>query len=257
MTSPARAPARVRFCRDPAHVIRIGHRGASAAAPENTLAAFAAALDLGVDAIELDCQLSADDELVVIHDETLERTTSGIGPVGARSWAELAALDAGSWRDPRFRGERIPRLADVLRLVDGRAVVNVEIKSARDLGTIEPKLVQLASAHDALDWVLFSSFHEPALHNMRAVSVDAAIGVLWDRPAPTAAIELAKALAAGCIIPGRRHVDRALVDAAHAHNLGVWVWTVNELAEMRRLAALGVDALFSDHPERFASLANT
>lgn len=247
-------PAVLRFRRDPLEVIRIAHRGASGTAPENTLAAFAAALDLGVDAVELDCQLSADGELVVIHDETLERTTSGLGPVGARTWAELAELDAGSWRARRFRGERIPRLADVLDLVAGRAVVNVEIKSARDVGTIEAKLADLVAARDATGWVVFSSFQEAAVRNLRAVLPSAAIGILWDRRPATAALDLAAELRAGCVVPGRRHVDRALIAAAHARDLGVWVWTVNDVAEMRRFAALGVDALFSDYPERFAAL---
>src|SRR5438552_1390463 len=114
----------MRTRRDAKGIIRIAHRGASARAPENTYASFAAALDLGVDAIELDCQLSADGELVVIHDETLDRTTSGLGPVGAKTYHELAALDAGAWWDPRHRGERIPRLADVLTQIDGRALLD-------------------------------------------------------------------------------------------------------------------------------------
>src|SRR5437867_120130 len=114
------APA-LRVRRDVTRVLRIAHRGASGRAPENTHVAFAAALELGVDAIEIDCQLSADGELVVIHDETLDRTTTGLGPVGAKTWGELATLDAGSWWDPRFRGERIPRLADVLAQIGGRA----------------------------------------------------------------------------------------------------------------------------------------
>src|SRR5437762_10196522 len=118
----------------PGTCFRIAHRGASGRAPENTHAAFAAALELGVDAIELDCQLSADGVPVVIHDETLERTTSGIGPVRATPWKELACLDAGAWSGAAFAGERIPRLDDVLTQLDGRVVLNVEIKSARDVG---------------------------------------------------------------------------------------------------------------------------
>jgi len=246
------APIRVR--RNPAGIIRIAHRGASSRAPENTHAAFAAALELGVDAIELDCQLSADGELVVIHDETLERTTSGLGPVGAKPWRELAMLDAGGWWDSRFRGERIPRLADVLAQIAGRVMLNVEIKSARDVGVIEAKLAALVGTASASDWVLFSSFHEPALRNLRAVAPWAAIGVLWDRRPASGALTLAADIGARCIAPGRRIVDDLLVGAAHAQSLGVWVWTVNDVGEMRRLVAAGVDGLFSDYPERLAAL---
>jgi len=238
--------------------LRVAHRGASGRAPENTHAAFAAALALGVDAIELDCQLSADGELVVIHDETLERTTDGLGPVCARTWPELARLDAGSWRGEAFRGERIPRLADVLEQLGGRAALNVEIKSARDLGMIEEKLAALVrthvATHDAAEWVLFSSFHEAAVRTLRTLAPWAAIGILWDRRPAAGALALAADLGAACIIPSRRCVDAALVEAAHARGLGAWVWTVNDVEEMRRLLALGVDALVSDYPERFAAL---
>lgn len=245
----------LRFRRGPEVFIRAAHRGASGQAPENTHAAFAAALDLGVDAIELDCQLSADGELVVIHDETLDRTTDGLGPVAARTWAELAVLDAGAWRGPQFRSERIPRLEDVLDQVSGRALLNVEIKSARDVGAIEAKLAALTTARAALEWILFSSFHETAARNLHAAAPAAAIGVLWDRRPPSAALDLAAALDARCIILARRLVDARFVEAAHARDLGVWVWTVNEVLEMRRLLALGVDALFSDYPERFCAVA--
>jgi glycerophosphoryl diester phosphodiesterase len=252
MTSAGAATIRARSA--PGTLVRIAHRGASGRAPENTMAAFAAALVLGVDAIELDCQLSADGVPVVIHDETLDRTTSGLGPVGAKSWNELAALDAGAWYGPTFRGERIPRLEDVLARLDGRVVLNVEIKSACDVGAIEAPLVELVAARGALSWVLFSSFHEAAVRNVRAASADAAIGVLWDREPATGALALAHELRARCIAPSRRRVTPELIAAAHARDLGVWVWTVNDVAEMRRLVAAGVDALFSDYPERFAEL---
>jgi glycerophosphoryl diester phosphodiesterase len=247
-------PATIRARAAPGAFIRIAHRGASGTAPENTRAAFAAALDLGVDAIELDCQLSADGVLVVIHDETLERTTSGIGPVCAKTWSELAMLDAGTWRGTAFGGERIPRLETVLEQLAARVVLNVEIKSLRDVGTIEGPLVRAVIDHDALDWVLFSSFHEQALRNVRGVSGDAAIGVLWDRRPAAGALALAAELDARCIVPSRRIVTPELVTAAHARDVGVWVWTVNDAAEMRRLVAAGVDALFSDYPERFAEV---
>ncbi len=233
----------------------IAHRGASGRAPENTHAAFAAALALGAEAIELDCQLSADGELVVIHDETLDRTTDGQGPVGDRTAAELAALDAGAWFDPSYRGERIPRLADVIAQLRGRVTLNVEIKSARDLGTIESKLAALIAAERAAEWVLCSSFHPEALRTMRAAAPWARLGVLCDEDPRRGGLALALELKAEVLIPGRRWVDARIVEEAHVRGLDVWVWTVNEPGEMRRLIALGVDAIFSDWPERFAGLA--
>jgi glycerophosphoryl diester phosphodiesterase len=233
----------------------IAHRGASGRAPENTHAAFAAALDLGAEAIELDCQLSADGELVVIHDETLDRTTDGRGPVGDRSAAELARLDAGSWFAAEFRGERIPRLADVLAQLRGHGTLNVEIKSARDLGVIEPKLAALVAAEHATEWVVFSSFHPAGVRNMRAAAPWARLGVLCDQEPLPDGLALAVELGAEVLIPGRRWVDGRVLAAAHARGLAVWVWTVNEPGEMRRLIALGVDAIFSDYPERFSGQA--
>jgi glycerophosphoryl diester phosphodiesterase len=233
----------------------IAHRGASGRAPENTHAAFAAALDLGAEAIELDCQLSADGELVVIHDETLERTTDGAGPVGDRTAAELAQLDAGAWFGPAFAGERIPRLADVLAQVRDRVTLNVEIKSARDLGLIEPKLAALVAAEHAAEWVVFSSFHSEAVRAMRALAPWARLGVLCDEDPRARGLALANEVNAEVLIPGRRWTDARVVEEAHVRGLDVWVWTVNEPGEMRRLIALGVDALFSDYPERFAGLA--
>lgn len=232
----------------------IAHRGASGRAPENTHAAFAAALALGAEAIELDVQLSADGELVVIHDETLERTTDGAGPVGDRTAAELAALDAGSWFAPEFRGERIPLLADVIAQVRDRVTLNVEIKSARDLGVIEPKLAALVAAERATEWIVFSSFHAEAVRGMRAYAPWARLGVLCDEDPRTRGLALAGEVGAELVIPGRRWVDARVVEEAHVRGYDVWVWTVNEPGEIRRLLALGVDAIFSDYPERFSSL---
>ena len=243
----------MRVRRDGGPFIGLAHRGFSGTHPENTHAAFAAALDLGVDGIELDCQLSADGELVVIHDETLDRTTTGLGPVGAKTWAELATLDAGAWRGQQFRGERIPRLVDVIAQIDSRATLNVELKCARDVGTIEPTLASRPEVRAAADWLVFSSFHEQAVRGMRAAAPWASIGILWDRRPARAALALATELDARCVIPGRRVLDRAVVDAAHALGFGVWVWTVNAVDDMRATVALGVDALFSDFPDRFAA----
>jgi len=232
----------------------IAHRGASGRAPENTHAAFAAALNLGAEAVELDCQLSADGELVVIHDETLDRTTDGHGAVGDRSAAELARLDAGSWFGAEYRGERIPRLADVLAQLRDRVILNIEIKSAHDVGVIEPKLAALIVAERAADWVVFSSFHSEGVRNMRTAAPWARLGVLCDQDPLAGGLALATELGAEFLIPGRRWVDGRVVATAHARGLDVWVWTVNEPGEMRRLIALGVDALFSDYPERFSGL---
>ena len=242
------------WARATAGCIRIAHRGASADFPENTLRAFEEALALGVDAIELDCQLSADGELVVIHDETLERTTDGIGPVCAHTWEELRRLDAGRWKDDRFRGVGVPRLGDVLELVADRALINVELKSFEDVGRIERPVTALVQRHGATDRVVFSSFHTEVVRGVRAVAGWARLGILCQRAPVSAAMALAEELGAGCVVPRRKLIDARVVDEAHRRGLGVWVWTVNDRVDMRRLRALGVDAMFSDYPARFADV---
>ena len=112
-----------------ADVMVIAHRGASSYAPENTLAAFDLALHMGCRHLELDVDFTRDGHIVVIHDETVDRTTNGTGPVGSHTLAELRALDAGSWFGPQFAGERIPMFAEVLERYHGRAHLHTEIKA--------------------------------------------------------------------------------------------------------------------------------
>ena len=139
--------------------LSIAHRGASAEAPENTVAAFDQALALGFSHLELDAQLSADGEVVVIHDATLERTTNGHGPVAAMAGAELAALDAGSWFHERFAGQRIPTLADVLRRYRGRAHLHLELKSEEP--TLAPAVARLLDEHGWLGTAVATSSEAP------------------------------------------------------------------------------------------------
>ena len=134
----------------------IAHRGASAEAPENTLPAFQLAAEQGADWFELDCQLSADDEVVVIHDATLERTTDGTGRVADHTLAELRALDAGSWFDPRFAGTPIPTLAEALELTPGRHRIGayVEIKSVADERALMEQVLARCQGHQRLEGAL-------------------------------------------------------------------------------------------------------
>jgi len=122
----------------------IAHRGASAYAPENTLAAFALAAEQGADWFELDCTLSKDGEVIVIHDDDVERTTGGTGKVADLTLAELKALDAGSWFDPKFAGEKLPTLGEALDLAKGRIGVYIEIKDSADDRRLSNEILKLA-----------------------------------------------------------------------------------------------------------------
>src|SRR5205814_5101727 len=148
----------------------IAHRGASGTHPENTLAAFRRAVELGADMIELDVQLTRDGEVVVFHDATLERTTDGAGAVSDRTLAEIRRLDAGAWFGPAFRGTRVPTLAEVLAAVG--LPVNVELKPVGDDG-LEARALAVVESAGALARVVFSSFDAGALERLRACAAGA------------------------------------------------------------------------------------
>src|SRR4029450_436821 len=144
----------------------IAHRGASGTCPENTLPAFRRAVELGVPMVELDVQLTRDGHPVVIHDSTLERTTSGYGAVRRRTLAEIAALDAGRWVAPALAGTRAPALGDVLATIPIR--INVELKAIGGDG-LEHRALQAVEEAGALGRVVFSSFHPSTLERLRGL----------------------------------------------------------------------------------------
>lgn len=232
----------------------IAHRGFSAKAPENTLAAFAAALDANADMVELDVTLSRDGHVVVIHDDTLDRSTSGSGPVEAHDLEALRSLDAGSWFHADFAGERIPLLSEVYDLCRDRIVINVELKGIqgqdRRCRFVEA-VTDLTSSGNMLDTVLFSSFDHKLLHELRKKLPKAFIGVLahGDEALPTM-----RKLSALSYHPDIRHVDAAFVASVHARGAVVLPWASlgdNTTQMMQKCLAHCCDGFFADDPELF------
>jgi glycerophosphoryl diester phosphodiesterase len=228
------------------------HRGARRAAPENTLPAFAAALHMGADGIELDVHRSADGELVVIHDFTVDKTTDGHGAVAQMTYAELSALDAGSSFSPAFAGTRIPRLVEVLDLVGDRCRINIEIKSIDPYANdASADVAALIGARSLYAQVIVSSFNPMTLIKLRHLDPRIALGMLYGGEMPA----FFRAVWAGLPIrPEAQHPQHDLVDAAYmewAHKVDAQVntWTVNEPVEAQRLAALGVTTLITDVPD--------
>ncbi len=229
------------------------HRGAKAVTPENTLPAFQRALEMGVDGIELDIHCSKDGKLAVIHDESLTRTTTATGRVGAYTAAELAKIDAGSHFSAAFAGVGVPTLDEVFDLVGNRCRVNVEIKSDDPNGgdQVEP-LLAMIEARNLYDQVIVSSFNPPSLIKMRALAPKVQLGLLYYLPLPTF---LRDAWFTPIIHPEALHPAYGLVDAklmawASAHKCAVNTWTVNDVTEAKRLADLGVDVIMSDIPDQ-------
>jgi glycerophosphoryl diester phosphodiesterase len=222
------------------------HRGASREYPENTLAAFQRALELGVPGIELDVHLSADGVPVVLHDETVDRTTNASGPVSAFTAADLASLDAGG-------GEGIPTLSQVIDLVAGKTRLNIEVKVADAADAV---LALVANRTD-LDWAI-SSFVWDVLRHARGTSTDA---ILW--PLSIGATEEAIALAQEIGATQLNLLDQA-VDADIVRfllDLGIesWIWTVNDPDRAAQLIEWGVTGICTDDPalmmRRLASTA--
>ena len=228
------------------------HRGAREVAPENTMAAFQAALAMSADGIELDVMLSADGIPVVIHDFTLERTTNGQGPVGAQTLAQLQALDAGSHFALRFQGERISTLAQVLDAFGGSLRINIELKSYTLVQTgLEATVARLAAQRGLVSSVIVSSFSPLSLWRMRRINPHIARGLLYERHMP---FFLRRAWAAPLLGLEAVHPEAGMVNAAYMRwakrkEYRVNVWTVNEPAEMERLLDLGVDTLITDRPD--------
>lgn len=252
----------------------IAHRGASGLAPEHTRASFELAVALGVDYIEQDLQLTADGVLVILHDETLERTARGpaedcTGPVRSRTLAELERCDFGAWFDerapeaaPRFVDERILTL-DALFARFGRSVrYYIETKHPEHAPGMEEALIALLAEHDLLPsrrdpWrVIVQSFSPESLKHVQALSPDLPRVQLvhGELGAPLETVFAAVAAYAVGIAPHRSQVDADFLAGARRHGLAVHAYTVNETDEMRRLLDLGVDGLFTDRPDRMIEL---
>jgi len=225
----------------------IAHRGASADAPENTIAAFELALEQGADGIELDVHLSADEHPVVIHDFTLERTTDGAGPVSEHTVRELKRLDAGGWRDRRFRGQRVQTLQEVLERFRDRARFWVELKGGSALYPgIEERVVSLLEIYDVVDRALVQSFDHEAIGRIRATSPEIRVGALVAQ-APLDA-GLFRPGAANAICPGAHLLTENMLAEIRGADLECYVWTVNEPAQMDRLVGWGVNGIITDRP---------
>ena len=241
-----------------------GHRGAAAYAPENTLGAFHLAADQGAEWVEFDVQLTQDGVPVVMHDDTVVRTTDGVGLVTALSHADIGKLNAAAkFQSPKppvnFVRERVPDLDNVLSTIAGGRGLGVNIELKGRPGTQE-KLGEEAAAlvykYGMREGVLISSFDHARLRALHAwFEADTAarppisIGMLYSVRLPDP-IGLAHEMGANAIHPKASLIDAALVEQAHAHGFAVNTWTVDEQAEMERLMNIGVDMIISNVPDR-------
>lgn len=230
----------------------LGHRGARAYAPMNTLPGFECAAEQGADGIELDIHLSKDGEIVVIHDFTVDATTNGTGNVADLTLAQLKELDAGSWFGTEFAGAQIPTLDEVFEWVAQRFLVNVEIKSqaARTDG-IEQKLAEKIKRHAMQAHVIVSSFNPLALRRFGVCGreLGVPIGFLHAPEMPFYVPWLLTGLTYQARHPHFSQVNRRYMDWANRHDYRVNVWTVNDPQVACVLRDLGVNAIITDQPD--------
>lgn len=236
----------------------IGHRGAALSAPENTLAGFRRARALAAPWVELDVRLAKGDLPVVIHDDTLDRTTDGSGPVADCPPETLSALDAGSWFGRRFAGQRVPTMAEAAAFVAALGLgLNIEIKAAAGREADTARLA-LAAARQA--WPadrpppLVSAFSRIALRAAREAAPDWPRGLLVEG-LPADWHEAALGLGCGVVCADHRRLDGRQAARVRAAGLGLLAWTVNDPGRARRLFDWGVDGVFSDAPDRILAVA--
>ncbi len=227
----------------------IAHRGASAYAPENTLAAIDLSLRMGATEVEFDVHQTKDGRLAVIHDADLRRVAASRRRIGSMTLGELRSFDVGSWFGPGFAAERVPSLDDVLDLLRGRALAHVELKGGPRAypGYVE-NVLRTLRARGALGASVVSSFNRVLLRSLRRHDPKVEIGVLTPFAIGSGYLRLAHELKAASLDVSHRRVSRRMVEAAHARGIKVLVYTVNDAAAAERLGAMGVDGVFTNHP---------
>jgi glycerophosphoryl diester phosphodiesterase len=234
----------------------VAHRGDTAHAPENTLSAFKRAADKGADAIEFDLKLTADGQVIVLHDQTVDRTTNGTGNVAKLPLAALRELDAGMQFPGQFSRERIPRLDEVFEMVGKRVYLNIELTNySTPSDALVPKVAELVKKHGMQNRVFFSSFFARNLQKIRLLLPEVPRGLLtlpgllgfWGRTfgwrADFAALN-----------PYMSDVNDRLVYRVHRAGKRVNVWTVTTETDIKRMIGLGVDGIITDDPALALSL---
>ena len=230
--------------------LNFGHRGFSVSYPENTMLAFEKAIEAGCDGIELDVHLSSDGELVIIHDERVDRTADGTGYVGKMTLKELRNLDVSASFRGQYGVNRIPTLEEYLALAKETGIItNIELKTGvYTYPGIEEKTLAIIDDFGMRDKIIISSFNHYSVKRMQALAPDMVYGFLEEsRLIDTPAYVASNGVQA--VHPESHMVDEEFMEQAKKHGLAVNVWTVNTEHSMRRLAELGVDIMIGNYPD--------
>lgn len=229
----------------------IAHRGASLRAPENTLSAFLLAAQLGADAVELDVQLTADGYVVVCHDRTLDRTTTGSGLVSAHSLKEISHLDAGSYFASDFVGERVPTLEEVFQIIADGMLIVIEMKSiAKPWNALSEAVVSLIREYKLERRVVVSAFNPMALRHVRRIAPEIPVGLIVAPAEPKwLRILFSRLVRFDIIYPHVSLVSREMIRRQHHNGSRVMIWTLNEAEQIEKFVRFGVDGVITDAPE--------
>lgn len=223
----------------------VAHRGASRIAPENTLSAMRKAIEFGADFAECDVFQTKDGELVLFHDEEMDRTTGKGGMIWDYTLAELKTMEVGSWFHEEFRGEPIPTLREVIRLVKGKIKLNIEVKVSGKDPDIAQKVVEIIQSEGIEQDCMVTSFEKPVILKVKEIAPQVITGFIFDEEHPPDIFEGNWEY----VCSKRNVVDEDFVRVAKRKGKKIFVWTVNYPAEMKELIALGVDGIITDVPD--------
>ncbi len=244
-----------------------GHRGAACYAPENTLASIDTALKLGVDRVEVDVHQTKDGQVVIIHDETVDRTTNGHGKVKDLTFAQIEKLDAGSWFSPEFKDEKIPSLEQAFQLIDGKAVFVIELKHGSDVYPgIEQKVIDLIRKYNAYDWVIIHSFDDKVLEKFHELDPKVTlhklfvfkmnmIPLMYDTKLHFTSLKRYKYCKELSVY--YKFLNPYLIKRAHQLGFKVNAWTVDDPKTGLRLVNYKTDGIISDCPDKIKAAVDS
>lgn len=230
--------------RNPADKIQISaHRGASNEAPENTIPAIEKAIEGGADYVEIDVRLTADGEVVLMHDASTERTTDQALTVTECTYEELLTLDAGAWFSEEYAGTEIPSLEEVMEICENRIMMNIELKPADFSGELEQTVARMITEKHMEDQCIVTSFRQSSLLAVKEYNPDITTGYIYSFGYSNSINYEAMDI----LSIDARYLSSAVVTGAHEKGISVYAWTVNSKGEMRRMMAIGVDNIITDN----------
>lgn len=220
------------------------HRGASGTAPENTAIAIEQAITSGAEYVEIDVQETRDGRIVLLHDEDLKRTTGFKKNIRETNFSELADLEAGSWFDERFRGEKIPALEQIIELCRGRILLNIELKFNGSQEMLAERVVTIVRNANAEDSVLITSFELPLIDKVKLLTTQIKTGLIFYFMPSYDIMNMQHPV----LSVHKRNVTKRFLKKTHSHGKEVHVWTVNDEEDMHQLLELKVDNIITNFP---------